>query len=418
MSRHVLIVGAGAAGLMAGQVLAAAGVGITLLEARRRCGGRIWPLATAEFGYPAEGGAEFVHGAAPVTMGLLREAGLALAPTHGRRMRSEDGRLTAREERFPQGRVLYQALASVSDDLTVAEFLARRFPGDENAELRRAVRRMVEGYDAADPARASTLSLRDELFDQGPGQQGRIAGGYGGLVDFLAAQCRRHGAAIHLGAELRAIEAESGALVAICADGARHRGDAVILTVPVPLLREIGLPQAAEARAAMAAGLGYGNVVKILLRFSETFWRRAAPDMFFLFSEAPIPTWWTQHPAPHAVLTGWLAGPRADRLGLDEPGLVARALESLAEVFALPRVELQQQLVAARALDWGADPFARGAYSYVTPTTRRAQKALKQDDGSAIFFAGEALFEEGEAGTVEAALASGGEAAQAVLKRL
>ena len=81
---HIVVIGAGAAGLMAARELARAGRRVTLLEARDRCGGRIDPLPAAEFGYPAEGGAEFVHGEAPVTRGLLREAGLSLLPIKGR----------------------------------------------------------------------------------------------------------------------------------------------------------------------------------------------------------------------------------------------------------------------------------------------------------------------------------------------
>lgn len=81
--RHLtdfLVVGAGAAGLMTARELARAGKRVTILEARDRCGGRIEPLPAEQFGYPAEGGAEFVHGAAPVTRMLMREAeNLALA---------------------------------------------------------------------------------------------------------------------------------------------------------------------------------------------------------------------------------------------------------------------------------------------------------------------------------------------------
>ncbi len=85
---HFLIIGAGAAGLMTGRELARAGRQVTILEARERCGGRIYPLPAQEFGYPAEGGAEFVHGAAPVTRGLMREAELSLLPIEGTRWRA------------------------------------------------------------------------------------------------------------------------------------------------------------------------------------------------------------------------------------------------------------------------------------------------------------------------------------------
>src|SRR5256885_14939427 len=80
---HFVVVGAGAAGLMAARELARAGKRVTIIEARDRCGGRIYPLPADEFGYPAEGGAEFVHGAATVTRSVMPEAGLSLLPRAG-----------------------------------------------------------------------------------------------------------------------------------------------------------------------------------------------------------------------------------------------------------------------------------------------------------------------------------------------
>ena len=419
---HFVVIGAGAAGLMAARELARAGKRVTILEARDRCGGRIYTLSPEEFGYPAEGGPEFVHGAGGVTRAVMREAGLSLLPRAGTRWSVRTGALSPSEASPPHAARFYEALRKVKADLPIAEFLERHFADPRYDELRQSITRTVEGYDAADPRRASTLALRDEWLARDDGQHGRIAGGYGALIAYLASDCRRHGAAIHLGAGATAVD-ESGSGIAVrCHDGAVFEADAAILTVPPPLLSEIALPPAARERAAAAAEIGYGNVVKLLLRFATNWWAdgdgRNLADLSFLLSNAPVPTWWTQYPLDYPVLTGWLAGPKADRVSvLTEAELVEMGLASLAEIFELPVERISRDLVASRAINWGNDRFARGAYSYATPETREAQALLRRVDDGVIFFSGEALYAGPDMGTVEAALASGQETSQALLMR-
>src|SRR5215467_13901684 len=100
---HFVIVGAGAAGLTAARELARVGKKVTILEARDRCGGRIYALPVEHFGYPAEGGAEFVHGDAPLTSALIREAGLSFSPVAGTRWSARSGTLAPDGPRFPYG---------------------------------------------------------------------------------------------------------------------------------------------------------------------------------------------------------------------------------------------------------------------------------------------------------------------------
>jgi monoamine oxidase len=416
-----VIVGAGAAGLMAARELARAGKSVTILEARDRCGGRICPLSPEKFGYPAEGGAEFVHGAASVTRALMRETRLSLATVEGTHWVAVGGTLSQDDTPLPHADRLRQALTELKADIPVGRFLDRHFADPQYDEMRREIRRMVEGYDAADPDRFSAFALREDWLSRGLGRQGRIAGGYGALIACLLAGCREQGVSIRLGAAVAAIEESREGITARCRDGAVFDADAAILAVPLPLLGDLALPPAAREKAAAAiVGIGYGNVVKILLRFASRWWAEAGPaglaELSFLFSDATVPTWWTQHPADDPVLTGWLAGPRAQAAAKLVAGeFVEMGLVSLSKVFNVPLERLRTALVASEAINWGDDPFARGAYSYATPKTREAQALLRRPTGGTVFFCGEALYGGPDMGTVEAALASGQQTAEMVL---
>lgn len=419
-TNHFLIVGAGAAGLMAARELARAGRRITILEARDRCGGRICPLPSKKFGYTAEGGAEFVHGAAPLTRALIREAGLSFVPRTGTRWRANAGVFSRLDRSLPHLEVFHQALAQVKTDLPIAEFLVQSFAGPTYAPLRRDVTRMVMGYDLADPGRASALAIRDEWQAREEGQHGRIAEGYGALVAHLAAECRSRGTAIHFGASVAAIEERPGMITARCRDGGAVDADGVVLAVPLPILSAISLPSSLHPRLAALNDIGFGNVVKILLRFRSPWWSDQGgydlSDLGFLRIDTAVPTWWTQHPAAHPVLTGWCPTLRLEGASsLSDSRFVELGLESLSTAFRVPVERLRNDLVASQAMNWGNDPFARGAYSYATPFTRKSQEHLSTPDGHAIYFAGEAFYPGPDMGTVEAALASGQHVARTML---
>lgn len=416
----IIIMGAGASGLMAARTLSAAGKQVIILEARDRIGGRIWPLSPTNFGYEAQAGAEFVHGEALVTKSLAQEAGMTLIETQGDMWSSRDGELTINSVLIPDQDLLHDKLRALPEDMPISAFLDRYFSDERFAPLCKAILDMVQGYDAADPARVSTFELRDEWLGGDVWKQYRIKEGYGALLTFLESECRAQGAEIHLNTRIQKIETNGTIVKAHDSSDVIYEGTKIIVTVPLPVLSDITFVPPIPEKIYAASKMGFGGVIKILLRFKDQWWIRALgkdfSEMDFMFSDGEIRTWWTQHPLPYPLLTGWIAGPHAEKLrDRSDDDILDIAMNSLSTIFKVPVETLYQNLVRPMIANWPADPYARGAYSYATPASRASRAEILKPVFGTIFFAGEALYEGKETATVEGALASGLSTAHKIL---
>jgi monoamine oxidase len=208
----------------------------------------------------------------------------------------------------------------------------------------------------------------------------------------------------------------------------------VIVTLPLAVLKagvvKFDPPLPAKQRAM--AKLETGQIFKIILRFREAFWespeflqerrhhnRSDGASLNFLHAPGgEVPTWWTAAPVRAPILTGWVGSVTAEALLSEEPQTrLERSLVALSEILAVPRRELEAQLDSWSSHDWRADPFARGAYSYIGVGGIGAPRTLGRPVNGTLFFAGEATNGE-QIGTVAGALASGRRAAREALRVL
>jgi monoamine oxidase len=410
----VLVIGAGASGLMAAWELIQAGKSVAIIEARNRIGGRIHTLGDSRFERPVELGAEFVHGKVKITQDLLKKANAHPYRVTGEVWQSQKEKLERQEDFIEDYTKLSKKFDEINQDMSVETFLSDYLKGNEFDELRKTLKNYVEGYYAADIKQASTLALKRELTTSDD-EQYRVEEGYAPLITYLANQIKSKGGQLFLEQPVDRITWEPNDTNVIT-QANHYYSKKVLVTVPIGVLQSerIKFSPSVPEKMEAAKQLGFGPVVKTILQFDSMFWKEKEwvhndmSKLSFIFSEAIIPTWWTQYPKEAAMLVGWSAGRHANAIkNLSNGDILQKALISLSEIFHIDLERLQKELKAWHVANWASDSFCCGGYSYEVIRGPEAQKILREPVENTLFFAGEGLYEGPEIGTVHAALLVG-----------
>ena len=441
------MIGAGAAGITAATALGAAGVSVTILEARDRIGGRMFTVLDPVYQHPVELGAEFIHGRPPEIWDLLKSAKIPVQEVGGDNWCVEDGRLGPCDF-FSDVDTILEKLDDDTPDESFLDFLKKYSASvKKTARQQRAERwatNYIVGFNAADPSLVGTHwlieGMRADRKIEGD-RSFRAPHGYSDLIEIFRRQLKVDRVNVRLNTVVQGVRWKQ-AQVEVIASGPNGTmnivAPQVLITVPLGVMQappeERGAIQftpelPADTQSALE-NIMMGKIIRVTLSFRERFWERlpvsrdssgkTMKNMSFLFSHDDwFPTWWSTTPEKIPFLIGWAPFRCAERLsGRGESFIIDQSMSTLSRLLGVSKNELECLLDHAYLHDWQSDPFARGAYSYGKAGFAEAQRVLSKPIDGALFFAGEATDVTGHNGTVHGAIASGLRASEEILREL
>ena len=391
--RHIVVIGAGLAGLAAADALRRAGADVVVLEARDRVGGRVWSQRLRN-GAVVEMGAEFILSGNTVVEETARRLGLGLwekGMAYGRREPRGGGPVTEADLRAA-ATAIAEVLADPEAKRGSAAALLDRL--DQPDAVREAIRARVEVSAATSAADVGADELAGlAAFSDAP--SAGVAGGNQSLAHALAGPLR-----VHLSTPVVGVAWTDDGVTVRTATG-EVSADGVIVAVPAPLVTTLGF-ELPGAFADALSRLRYGHAAKLFVPLRE-------PPPTSAVLSVPERFWtWTARAgdAVQPVVHAFAGSPEA-LAGLDVESGPTRWIDAVARL----RPDLPLDPGGAVLSTWDGDPWARGAYSVHTPGGN--DPALAASYGRLVF-AGE--YTAGPfAALMEGALRSGARAAAQLL---
>uniref|UniRef100_A0A2C9V5G5 SWIRM domain-containing protein n=1 Tax=Manihot esculenta TaxID=3983 RepID=A0A2C9V5G5_MANES len=414
---NIIIIGAGLAGLAAARQLMRFGFKVTVLEGRKRAGGRVYTKKMEGGGVnkvsaSADLGGSVLTGTLGNPLGILaRQLGHSLHKVRDKcPLYSVDGKPvdldtdmkveTAFNRLLDKASRLRQLMGEVSMDLSLGAALEtfRQVYGDAvNKEEINLFNWHCANLEYANAGLLSKLSLafwdQDDPYDMG-GDHCFMPGGNGRLVQALAENVtilyEKTVHTIRYGSD--GVQVISGTQV--------FEGDMALCTVPLGVLKSGSIkfiPELPQKKLDGIKRLGYGLLNKVAMLFPYVFWETdldtfghlthdssTRGEFFLFYSYATV--------SGEPLLIALVAGEAAHKFESMPPtDAVTQVLQILKGIYEPKGITVPEpiQTVCTR---WGSDPFTLGSYSNVAVGASGDDYDILAEsvgDGR-LFFAGEA----------------------------
>ncbi|KAL2548882.1 protein FLOWERING LOCUS D [Forsythia ovata] len=410
----VIVIGAGLAGLAAARQLMSFGFKVTVLEGRKRAGGRVYSkkLEGKNMMAAADLGGSVLTGTLGNPLGILaRQLSYTLHKVRDKcPLYKVDGKPVdpildekvevAYNQLLDRVSKLRKLMGDVSQDVSLGAALETFWQvhgdavGEEEMNL---FNWHLANLEYANAGLLSKLSLafwdQDDPYDMG-GEHCFLPGGNGRLVEALVENVpvlyEKTVQAINYGSD--GVQVFSGNQV--------YEGDMALCTVPLGVLKSGSIkfvPELPQRKLDAIKRLGFGLLNKVAMLFPEVFWGTdldtfghltddpsCRGEFFLFYSYATV--------AGGPLLIALVAGEAAHKFEtMPPPDAVERVLQILKDIYEPQGIKVPDpiQTVCTR---WGIDPLCLGSYSNVAVgASGDDYDILAESVGEGrLFFAGEA----------------------------
>lgn len=456
----VIIIGAGLSGLIAADELVRAGLGVRVLEANDRVGGRTLDVRLDD-GNVVEMGGQWIGPGQNQILKLIKELGLDTHDTYdqGRSIyRSTEGKIKSYKNMIPCG-----VLASL--DLLMAtrkiNSLSKGVPAktpcqaknarywDERSigcwiddamwttEGKQLFRMAIKAVYAEDSESISFLDLLATVAGAGgdieqvlsDAQTTRIVQGPQSISERLAARLPKHTLQlnqkvlnIHRASDQGAALGQDAFYEVSTVQGLSVKAPVVIITPPRPLICQM------DFQPALPSGLiqyyrrqPMGSAIKFNVSYASPFWRAAGLSGAMINADGMSPVQMTYDNSPadakQGVIVAFVLGNNSRRFVHQNADAETRkkiVLEFLASVFGCEALNATH----VHEMNWTLAPYATGGYgSFNPPGVLTSFDEDERDEMSKIgnlYFAGDATSEIWQ-GYMEGALLSGRRVASRII---
>ncbi len=199
--------------------------------------------------------------------------------------------------------------------------------------------------------------------------------------------------------------------------------DKVIVAVPISILKASDVvfsPGLPSAKTTALSRMGMDACIRLVFEYKANFWEASSG---FLYGGTQAPEYFNTgigRSQYTKTMNITIAGPKAEQLSALGGGMIPVVLEELDSIFSgkatqnIRRDDGNNMVTIIQ--DWTKEPFIKGGTSYIkTGGTNQDRVSLSTPVSEKLFFAGEATDASGDAGTINGALLSAERVAQEVI---